>query len=180
MTQEKKLQYFEYLANKLIIWYAEINGNFDSDFHTFTRIKVQKLLFLAATINVTQANKDLLSVFDNFYAMQYGPVEIDIYDAMVNNRFSHISFTERHMKVRGNLSNIVNDLDNMIIRMIDAAIVKLRLENEQLINFTAIQLVDITHKWRSWKNAIDIAIALGNSSEKMAVDNICSDTKYFA
>jgi len=179
MERSKKLQYFEYLVKKYIDWYKDISNGLEIHSAAFTRLKLQKLLFLSAAINAVENNIGLLSVFDDFYAMQYGPVESDIYNAMMNNEFTTLSFFERYMTVTGDMSNIVQGLDDSIVTMIDEAITQLKSQNNQLITFPAYKLVEITHKWKSWQNAIDIATALGNGSEKMSVKDICRDTKYF-
>lgn len=171
MERNKKLQIFEYLVKRFIDWYKDINNNSDIIYAEFTRLKLQKLLFLSAAINATESNSDLLSVFSNFYAMQYGPVESDIYNAMMNDEFTKLSFSERYMIVQSDMAGIEQGIDN--------AIIQLRSKNEQLINYPAFKLVEITHKWKSWQDAYDIANALGNGSERMLVDNICCDTKYF-
>lgn len=179
MNRVKKMQHFEYLVEKFIDWYKEVSTNKDISYAAFTRLKLQKLLFLSSAINASKDNPDLLSIFDNFYAMQYGPVESDIYNAMMNDEFTKLSFSEKYMKVKEDITNISPKLDKNIVKMIDNAINQLRLQNDQLIKYPAFQLVEITHKWKSWQNAIDIAVALDNGSEKMLVDNICRDTKYF-
>ncbi len=180
MERNKKLLCFEYLVKKFIDWYKDASGNQDIIYATFTRLKLQKLLFLSAAINASKDNCDLLSVFSDFYAMQYGPVESDIYNAMMNNEFTKLSFSERYMVVQSDMSGISQDIDATIVGMIDNAIIQLRSKNEQLIKYPAFKLVEITHKWKSWQNAIDIAKVLGNGSEKMSVNDICCDTKYFA
>lgn len=180
MEKNKKLRHFEYLVKKFIDWYEEVSTNKDISYAAFTRLKLQKLLFLSSAINASKDNPDLLSVFDNFYAMQYGPVESDIYNAMMNDEFTKLSFSERYMKVKEDITHILQELDEDIVKMIDEAIYQLRLQNDQLIEYPAFQLVEITHKWKSWQNAIDIAVVLNNGSERMLVDNICRDTKYFA
>ena len=181
MLQEMKLQYFEYLVNKFISWYRDTNNKEPSP-TMFTRLKLQKLLFLVSAVNATPTNKDLLNVFDNFHALPYGPVESDIYNAMLENRFKSISFPEKHMVIKEQRPSYdtQNILDSSIQKMIDDAIEQLQVHNKQLINYPASQLVDITHKWKSWQNAIDIANILGNSSAKMSIEDICQDLKHFA
>ena len=180
MERNKKLKCFEYLVRKWIEWYKNVSNNHDISDAEFTRLKLQKLLFLSSAINATKDNEDLLSVFNDFYAMQYGPVESEIYNAMMKNEFTKLSFTERCMIVQGDITGIEQDIDKSIVEMIDNAIIQLISRNEQLIKYPAFKLVEITHKWKSWQDAYDIANALGNGSERMLVNNILCDTKYFA
>lgn len=178
IKQHDKLQYFEYVVSKFIAWQKGDNNT--SNFSSFTRLKLQKLLFLTAAVNATPESKDLLVVFNNFHALPYGPVESDIYNAMTENRFTNISFQERHMVIHQQNQNQFGHLDSSILGMIDKATSELRIKNEQLINFPASQLVNITHKWKSWQNAMDIARILGSGSAKMSIEDICRDFKYFA
>lgn len=45
----------------------------------FPKLTAMKLLFLAAAPK-KDGGDDLLDIFDNFYAMPYGPVESDVYN----------------------------------------------------------------------------------------------------
>lgn len=97
METSIKIKCFEYFISKIISWHNEVTTS--TDISSFTKLKTQKLLFLCSSINATSEDKGLLNIFDQFYAMQLGPVESDIYDAMVSNRFETISFEERSMRI---------------------------------------------------------------------------------
>lgn len=169
---KKKKDCFEYIVSKLLEWNKEQKG----DQMNFTKLKLQKLLFLISAIKADSQNKGLLDIFDSFYAMQYGPVESDIYNAMVNNQFSNFSFENREIKYNSTHNTI---LDKTEQKMIDRAIQSLKEKNIKLVLCSASELVDITHKWKSWKYAMVVANAMGKGSEKMNVDNICNDEKFF-
>jgi hypothetical protein len=177
MTDVKSLKnnYFEYVLRKLIDWTTEEKGNINS----LTTLKVQKLLFLLSAVGTDNNDPGLLNVFDNFYAMQYGPVESDIYNAMVLNQLSVFNFTSRTINYREeNLDNI--SINNAIQHEIDEAISLLKEKNDKIINYSASSLIEITHKWKSWKDAMAIAAALGKGSEKMDIQSIINDVKYFS
>ena len=63
--------------------------------------------------------------------------------------------------------------------LIDEAISELKKTNRLLLQYQASTLVDITHKWSSWKYAREIADALGKGSERMDVESICKDRKVY-
>ncbi len=176
METSIKIKCFEYFISKIIEWYDEISPN--KDISSFTKLKVQKLLFLCSAISISSKNKGLLDIFDQFYAMQLGPVESDIYDAMVSNRFETISFEERSMRIIPEGKIDLSQIKEFIPK-IDSAISKLKDRNKDIVTYSASDLVDITHKWNSWKCAIAIASIIGKRSEKMLIENICKDTPYF-
>lgn len=176
METSIKIKCFEYFISKIISWHNEVTTS--TDISSFTKLKTQKLLFLCSSINATSEDKGLLNIFDQFYAMQLGPVESDIYDAMVSNRFETISFEERSMKIIPEKKIDQSQIKEFIPK-IDSAISNLKDRNKDIVTYRASDLVDITHKWNSWKCAIAIASILGKRSEKMLIENICKDTKYF-
>lgn len=175
METKIKIDSFEYVISKLLSWYKEISKK--DDLSSFTKLKLQKLLFLLSAVNATEQDRYLLNIFDNFYAMRHGPVESDIYNAMVENKFPHISFMQRNMTLK-QIDFEIN-ISEVYKKMIDCAINQLKEKNNQLVVYPASVLVDITHKWKSWKDAMDIAITLGKGSEKIETLNICNDIKIF-
>lgn len=87
---ESKVEYFEYFVYRLV----KDCGleNFKSN--DFRYLKINSLLFYSCAVN-----SDLLSVFDNWYALPYGHVEKDIYEYYKNNKGKFSWFTIH----RGNL-----------------------------------------------------------------------------
>lgn len=71
-------------------------------------------------------------------------------------------------------------INNAIQHEIDEAISLLKEKNDKIINYSASSLIEITHKWKSWKDAMAIAAALGKGSEKMDIQSIINDVKYFS
>lgn len=176
MDIERKKKCFEYIVIQLKEWNKEVVGN--DNMESFTRLKLQKLLFLISSVTAAPENKKVLTIFDNFYAMPYGPVESDIYNAMVNNSFNTLSFSERFVNIKEDkLNNLnINHLDKSYV---DEAIIKIKEVNNNLIKYDASILVNITHKWSSWRYAYEIAKIFGKSSEKMDVESICKDRKIY-
>ena len=60
------------------------------------------------------------------------------------------------------------------------AVNTLKEKNEHLILLNAFSLVEITHKWESWRQSIAFARLMEMSSYKMTVESIRNDrNKYF-
>lgn len=86
MNAIEKIPYFDYFISQII--FRQFNDN-ESDLDHIIRnnidksglnkLKLLKLLFFVSVLKVDE--KYLLDdIFDNFYAMPYGPVESDVYD----------------------------------------------------------------------------------------------------
>lgn len=176
-----KLRSFEYLLYKFVGWYEAEKGISDpshAQFLTeFTRLKVLKLLFLVSAVN---EGHDLLCIFNKFYAMRHGPVEGEIYDAMVNEKFSFIQFKDRTTSFikpfeLWNFDDLAEDKKSLL----DSSIASLFNKNSSIILYPAKMLVDITHKWISWQSAYMMAQMLNKGSQLMDVSLIREDTKYY-
>lgn len=175
MSSANKNKIFEIFVFQLIKWYNSCTST-QANLESFTKLKLQKLLFLLSASTATIQNKKLLNIFDNFYAMPYGPVESDIYNAMIHNSFEHISFVNGYIKITKGLTI---DSFSYETELIQEAISFIKNENPKLILYTAAQLVEITHKWTSWKYTFDIANLRKKGSEKMDISSICNDCKIY-
>lgn len=175
MCSTNKKIIFEIIVFELIEWYNRCASS-QANLESFTKLKLQKLLFLLSASTATINDKKLLNIFNNFYAMPYGPVESDIYNAMIENNFEHISFAHGYIEINNNLTI---DCFNEETALIQEAISFIKKENPSLILYTAAQLVEITHKWTSWKYAFDIAKLRKKGSEKMNINSICNDCKIY-
>lgn len=174
---EQKKQAFEYLVTKLIEWNDDLASQQSSN--SFTKIKVLKLLFFVSAVKDNNGN-DLLDIFDNFYAMPYGPVESDIYNFMSNNELRFYSFTNTYMSQVESYINTETGLDKNISLKIDKAINSLKNSNKNIIRLSAFELVDISHKWNVWRNSMRVAELLGKSSQLMPIDGIRSNPQIFS
>lgn len=99
----RKISAFEYFVVCLDNWRKE---KF-SDSSLFSKLQLQKLLFLAASIKATSEDHKMLDIFDQFYALMYGPVEMDIYDIMQNNLFPHLGFERNSCSLKTNIGELV-------------------------------------------------------------------------
>lgn len=176
-----KLVSFEYLLYKFMDWYEEyyqIKDETHQQFlHEFSRLKALKLLFLVSAIEDNNGC-NLLTLFDKFYAMQHGPVESDIYNAMVNDSFIYFRFKNRETTLKKYPDYNLKDIDNK--ENLNYAVSLLKQANHKIISYSAIELVEITHKWISWKSAFMVAQMLGKGSQLMSSELIKGGNKFFS
>ncbi len=172
-----KILCFEYILYQLINWYKELRPT-DMSLFSFTRLKALKLLFFVSAIRKDE-DRDLLDVFNNFHAMQHGPVESDIYNAMIEDKLLHYNFKSRFIEVGQVLEYDFQELGENCNRITNS-INLLRERNEKIVTYTASQLVDLSHKWESWQIAIHMANIFDKGSEPMDCGLIRSNRQYYS
>lgn len=164
---------FEYLVFRLDEWKKNIEKR-NEKVPAFTKLRLQKILFLVCAWNVENTNRKLLNIFNQFYALPYGPVEIDIYDAMKNNKiFQHISFNGNECIYCKLESAMFASISSVHRKWIDEALDDFIKNNRKYLTMPVFDLVDITHRWSAWRITMDIATFLGKKIEKMSVKSIC-------
>ena len=172
---KEKLKAFEYLIFKLKDWYNEIDGfNFESN--DFSKLKVLKLVFFSAAVNADKPTFSLLDNFDNFYAMPYGHVESDIYKNF--NSLSLIKVNSAMTTINED-ANYFEDLDFIIKSKIENSIFALKTENNNLITYSAMELVELSHMHFSWSCSFDIAKQKGKLSQSIPKEMITFEKKFF-
>ena len=137
-----------------------------------SKLLVLKLLFLIAAPKKNDG-PDLLDIFNNFHALPYGPVESDIYNAILHNKIPSYFIKDRSVEVRE--KKVYDDKDSMCIE-IKNALDDLRNINPSIISLNSFELVEITHKWDSWYKSMKFAEFMGRSSAKMLTESIRSDS----
>lgn len=175
MDKLKKQQAFEYLLTQLLAWGAEMEPAVP--IFTFTRLKALKLLFFAAAVK-NEEGRDLLDVFDNFFALPNGPVESDIYNCITSDGLTYYTFKDFSLMKKNAYMDA--DLDNAIKERIIKSVRALRMINENIVSYRAIELVALSHLWYSWQKSIQMAKALGKGSYRMEENTIRSNTQIFA
>lgn len=177
--RKNKILCFEYIVSLLIKWHQKQTGNDTLYLLTFSKLKVLKLLFFVSAVDATCEDNGLLDIFDNFYAMQHGPVESDIYDAITYNETNKYQFSDRSI----NDINHQFDFSNLSVstkKRLDNSLKSLINKNQNLILFSAFDLVDLSHKWNCWKISIETAHLLNVGSIKMNTEIIKKDRKFFS
>ena len=179
----KKAQAFEYLLYKMIAVAASSSQcDRDAIVGGFTRLKALKLLFFASTvgllknINDSTHKNDLLDIFNNFYAMQHGPVESDIYRCMSEDSFKHFDFSQRATRLKTSWNEMSTafqiSCDSGLLKRIDDSVDCLVEKNPNIFTYEASRLVNISHKWIVWRRAYAFAELIGKRSEKMNMNDI--------
>lgn len=148
-----KINSFKYIVNQLLR--MRIDGA------SFSRTQLLKLLFFVSAVKVN--GRDLLDIFDNYYAMQFGPVESDVFNAMNNEGIDYIHF----------------QIDGDTMKRIDDALYELNSRYPSLFKRSASELVEISHKWSCWRDAYAFADFMGKGSVKMGVEQIRKSNQVF-
>src|SRR6185295_7815705 len=105
VSKAAKLEYFEYTISKMIQWYCQENAMSTDTFsvvNDFSKLKVLKLHFFVCAIN--SSSNHMLEIFDSFYAMPYGHVESELYNAMNADELQRFSFTESSMQLKTDIA----------------------------------------------------------------------------
>ncbi len=174
---EKKIAAFEYLVFRLLEWQREMKGTDDND---ISILKALKLLFFVSAVDtsITEDNTLLDNVFDNFVAMPFGHVESNVYDNIKRGR--HRGSLEINNSFARFYPNFTSDLDIADKERIDSSIGKLKLKNENFINLSAFQLVDLSHRWYSWKSYFNKAQLVSSNSIRIPVSIIKNEEKFYS
>lgn len=130
---------------------------------------------MACTIDATADDYKLLSVFNRFNALPYGPVELDIYEAMKRKSFTFLSFEGNYCTFKNEIHS--SDFDLLIKshkKLVDEAVYELKKKRQDYLSMPVFDLVEITHQWTAWQTAMAIAELLGSKSEEMTALGICN------
>lgn len=171
-SQEKR-RLFEYFVVQLEEWKNKVS----TTSRPFSKLQLQKLLFLTSANNATSEHHPMLDCFDRFYALKYGPVEMDIYDAMTQDSFEALSFGDRLCEIHSENLVFFDSIPTERKTMIDDAISDLKKRNPKYILKEPFELVDITHGWTAWQIAMLIADMSNSKMERMTTADICNSTQ---
>lgn len=175
MNRKKDLfEYFVYLVYK---WYCEakhLNANQQVD-NDLSKLKLIKLHFFACS-----TSEPALRIFNNFHALPYGHVESDVYQIIDNLNYFTISKTSLTIKGNFNVSLIINALQEADKLLIDEIVSNLKVYNYYLINYTAFDLVELSHKWFSWQYSFEQAKRKGNLSAYIDKSLITNELKVYS
>ena len=180
MSQEQVLQHrqekqhlFEYFVVQLERWKEMVST---STGRPFSKLQLQKLLFLISAYNATTECHPMLDFFFFFYALKYGPVEMDIYDAMAQDSFEALSFGDRFCDIHTDNLAFFDTIPIAQKTMVDNAIGELKERYPKYILKEPFELVDITHGWTAWQIAMLIADMSNSRMERMSTTDICNST----
>ncbi|MEG1523332.1 MAG: DUF4065 domain-containing protein [Bacteroidales bacterium] len=184
MDAQDKIPYFDYFISKVI--FKQFNDN-NSDLNNIikqninhcglNKLKLLKLLFFVSVLKV-DGRYLLDDIFDNFYAMPYGPVESDVYN--------NISALMNYIVDNGNISlkdkadfTYPKKAEDSLYSRIDQSVDALYDKNPSLFNMPTFDLVELTHKADSWRIVFAEAQRRGKYSLHMPKEIIKETTIYF-
>lgn len=168
---------FEYIVYRLNEWKQKIGSE---KVPAFTKLRLQKILFLICAWNVSKTEPKLLSVFNRFYALPYGPVEMDIYEAMKDDtKFKHLRFDGNECVYDAFSYSDFIGLTDEVKNYVNDAIKQFISEKRKYLTMPVFDLVDITHKWSVWYFSTIFANSQGRNMEKMSSESIINSTKYY-
>lgn len=173
MDNCNKIKAFDYMLQLFEEWRTLYFQRKGDDVKPLSKLIVIKLLFLTAAPK-KDGGEDLLSIFDNFYALPYGPVESDVYNAIQKDLLPSYHIKERSVEKKTHQSYEKLDMD--ICLKVQKALEDLQAVNYDLIGLSAFELVEITHKWESWNKSMKFAEFMGHSSAKMLTKSIREDS----
>lgn len=183
MGIEEKIIYFDYLITS-VIKKCYRNSNSDNEAEVIrescsksnlSKLKLMKILFFVTTLNVKEWYL-LDNVFNNFYAMPYGPVESDVYDNL--DRLINYTISGNQLLVRED-AKFDYSLQQEITSVIDDSIDKLKDINPSIFNMGAFELVELSHKADSWRITFNEAQTLGSLSRKIPAEVIKMSKVYY-
>jgi uncharacterized phage-associated protein len=171
----KKLIAFEYLVYKFMEWHEQ-NCPSERVELAFSKLKVIKLHFFATAISTNPDEDGLLNVFNNFHALPYGHVESEIYD---NLHLAKSITVDKYSVLRNNVDASYFDCINDIKFQLDNSIYSLQEKNKLLVGYNAMELVELSHSWYSWKTTFNKARLLKKFSLPIPRELIKNEEKVF-
>lgn len=129
----------------------------------YSSLRGFKLLFLM--IVSSSDGKDLLDIFDKFYALPNGPVESDVYNKYLNDRPSSAIY-----ELDENTRNLIGkNVGAIMKKSVDGNLIK-AMENSQLI--------EISHRYPSWIRAYGQARVKEKHAHPMLPNYIIQDIDF--
>lgn len=174
MAVNPKILNFEYLLSELIKWHDELLGDLPND---LSKIKVLKLMFFVSAVDADNDNEGLLDIFDEYYALPYGPVESEVYNSLENLQFYNIN---RNSTVKKDDIDISFENESINRLKIKSAVDKLKSTNPELIKMKPFDLVELSHKWSCWSIVYDYALKNNTYAYKIPTELIKAEKKVFS
>jgi len=180
MDHALKLRYFEYILSKLLDWQKE--AGIPNESNDLSILKSLKLLFFISAIRSTPLTATSLIdlVFNDYWAMPFGHVELSIYKNIVarNGELNYFFIDDKKTIKKSDPD--FNDLNTDILTEINESIKFLKQQHFNLIKLPAFALVDISHAWYSWQLSYNAAISSGKKRQYIEPNIIKAEDKSFA
>ena len=173
MNTSDKVKAFEYLSDKFFDWFKDISNGEPIE-ENFSKLKLIKLHFFACAVTSNPKDEGLLSQFDEFYAMPYGHVESSVYGNLDQIRIFNLNKNSIERK-----STPDDYFEGLPLADLDKAIESLRKRNQDIVKYSPMQLVDLSHSWNSWTTMYNLARQLNKFSIKIPTQMIQNENKVF-
>lgn len=169
-----KLKAFEYFVFKLTEWYKEAYECGNLEGNDLSKLKIFKLHFFTTAITASPTENGLLGVFDEFYALPFGPVESDVYSNLDDLEYFRITNSTLVLKQELNVDDICS---TEFKEQIDTAVTKIQSAYFNLIKASAFDLVELSHKWSCWSIVFDFAKRKQSLSAKIPPELIKQESQ---
>lgn len=171
-----KIELFEYFLYKLVNWFCSYYKTDIDQFNAhrandLSKLKVFKLHFFTCT-----KNDNLINIFNSFHALPYGHVESDVYNSINQLQFCEIDSVK--LKINNELGFLNQKPDGYLF--IDSAIEELKNLHNELISIPPFDLVEISHKWFSWRYTFEEARNKKQFSGYINPVLIMAEEKYYS
>jgi uncharacterized phage-associated protein len=171
---ERTLRIFvRYLRDWYCEQYPEVSRERFLEDNDIDLLKFLKLIFFVSAVRGDDSSL-LDGFFNSFSALPLGPVESNVYSLI--KRDSFITISDNNLKITFEDGT---NFDNFECPRIKEDFEKLKSINPDLIKYPSRQLVNISHKWDSWKTAYVKAEEKGVKSYPMNAQVIMNDYQYF-
>ena len=169
-----KIKCFEFLTENLLNWFSS-QSNSHND---FSKLKLFKLLFFVSAVDASESENGLLEIFDKFHAMPYGHVESDIYDNF--GQLNRVVVGKKYTSIKPEIDETEYYLSiDPFKELIHQSIESLKQCNADIINYSAFDLVELSHEWQSWKSIFNLARLQNKLSLPIPQSLIKLEPKFF-
>lgn len=171
-----KYNAFQHLIDELLNWYSQEKNIEKND---FSILKSLKLLFFVSAASTDLGEDSLLNnIFNDFYALPYGHVESEIYDYIKNPK-NNDRYTITKVKTIINQNIELPSIRLKDKKRIQDSVFILKHLNYNIIFMNHFELVELSHKWDSWKNNYVNKESLSNSV-KISISDIYNESKIYS
>lgn len=170
---ESKKQLVLYILMKLKEWYQDINGGTKEN--DLSILKVLKLIFFVAGVKIDENTYLLDKELDQFAALPYGHVELEVYNYLENDCSRFISKKTLNFEQIPAALELTEDIKVMVDKCFDI----LRKKNSKLINYTPFELVELSHKHISWIENFRIAQSRFRNRKDIEPNEIKKEVKFY-
>ncbi len=177
-SQDTKIQATNYLLKELLKWQGDKLGNSEN----MDLLKFIKLNFFVASVGISENTDDTLLdlAFDNFYALPYGHVESDIYELIKQDKLDIFTLEDQNIVYKNrDAIESTDSLDENIKLKIGNGIQLLNEKNEDIIAYKPFDLVEISHRYYSWRFYYGQAQAENRLRKEIPKEEIKTEPKVY-